>query len=84
MPHTLLLHIANEEPVLLDVEDLPSAGDLWISGANPRRRDNKDIHYILPEVTHVIFPYTRINFIEVMPGEDREEIFTTVRTDRRD
>ncbi len=84
MSHTLLLHIANEEPVLVDVEDLPSATDVWITGVNPRRRDNKDIHYILAEVSTVIFPYWRINFIEIMPGEDREEIFTTVRTERRD
>jgi len=42
---------------------------------HPRRRDNKEVQYILQEVTTVIFPMWRINFIEVMPtGEDEELI----------
>jgi hypothetical protein len=82
MPYTLLLHIANEDPVLVEVDEMPNVTDQWIKGSNPRRRDNKDVHYILAEVTTVLFPTWRINFVEVMPGDDREEIITTVRDER--
>lgn len=82
MPFSLLLHIANEDPVILEVEKLPEAQDIWITGTNPRRKDNKDLHYLMAEVTTVMFPTWRINFIEVMPGQDQEEIITTVRGDR--
>lgn len=82
MSHTLLLHIANEDPVMLEVETLPDSKDLWITGTNPRRKDNKDLHYLMAEVTTVMFPTWRINFIELMPGDDREEIITTVRNER--
>jgi hypothetical protein len=82
MPYTLLLHIANEDPVMVEVDDLPAPNDQWIKGSNPRRKDNKDVHYILSEVTTVLFPTWRINFVEVMPGDDVEEIITTVRDER--
>lgn len=71
MPYSLLLHITNEDPLLMEVDELPKASDTILIGKNPRRRDNKEVHFILPEVTTVIFPFTRISFIEVMPsGED--------------
>ncbi len=82
MAHTLLLHIANEDAILVEVDDLPMPQDQWIKGLNPRRRDNKDLHYIQANVTTVIFPTWRINFIEVMPGEEDEEIISPVRNDR--
>jgi hypothetical protein len=83
MPYTLLLHIANEDPVVLETDDLPGPTDQWIKGSNPRRKDNKDLHYLMPDVTTVIFPTWRINFIEIMPGKDEEEIITVVRDDRQ-
>ena len=83
MPYTLLLHIANEDPVVLEVDDMPAPTDQWIKGSNPRRKDNKDLHYLMPDVVTVIFPTWRINFIEIMPGkEDQEEIIGIVRENR--
>jgi len=82
MPFTLLLHIANEDPILIEVDEMPNVTDQWVKGSNPRRRDNKDVHYILAEVTTVLFPTWPINFIDVMPGDDAEEIITTVRDER--
>lgn len=82
MPYTLLIHVANEDPVVMEVDEMPGPTDLWIKGTNPRRKDNKDLHYLLPDVTTIIFPNWRINFIEVMPSRDDEEIITVVRGDR--
>jgi hypothetical protein len=83
MPFTLLLHIANEDPVVMEVDDMPAPTDQWIKGNNPRRKDNKDLHYLMPDVVTVIFPTWRINFIEVMPGkDDQEEIIGIVRENR--
>jgi len=71
---TILIHMANEEPVLAEVEDLPSPTDQVIVCSNPRRRDGKDLHYVLPEVQTIIIPWWRINFIEIMPSGEEEEI----------
>jgi hypothetical protein len=71
---TLLIHVSNDEPIMAEVETLPAPEDQVLFCINPRRRDGKDIHYVLPEVRVIILPWWRINFIEIMPAGDEEEI----------
>ena len=54
------------------MDNLPSPQDTSISLHNPRRRDGKPVHYLAPEAATIIFPWTRITFIEVMSGEGAE------------
>ena len=77
--NTILIHILNEDPVLCEVENLPSPGDFTIMAKNPRRRDGKDLHYLEANVSTVIWPLGRVNFIEVMPMGEEEDIITFVR-----
>ncbi len=74
MPYTLILHIANTDPVVGEVDDLPAPNDLLIKLTNPRRMDGKDLHYLAENVTTVYFPIEKMNFIEILPGQDEEEI----------
>ncbi len=76
---TLLLHLPNEEPIVGEVEEIPSPQDTLIALKNPRRRDGKDVHYIEPEVTLVLFPVSRVTLIEVLPSAEEEEIIGFVR-----
>ncbi|MCC6146560.1 MAG: hypothetical protein IT308_03225 [Anaerolineaceae bacterium] len=76
---SVLIHIQNEDPVLGEVDELPGASDTIITVKNPRKRDGKDLAYLDPSVTTVIWPFSRINFIEVMLGEEEEDIITFVR-----
>jgi hypothetical protein len=76
---SVIIHISNEDPVLGEIDDLPGAGDTIILVKNPRRRDGKDIASIDPNVMTVIWPLTRVNFIEVLPSGEEEEIITHVR-----
>jgi hypothetical protein len=61
------------------MESMPSTLDVTITVKNPRRRDGKDLPYLDPSVTTVVWPMSRVNFIEVMPGRDEEDIITQVR-----
>lgn len=80
MAITVILHIPNEEPIVGEVERLPTSADNAIVLQNPRRRDGKDIPNLsAPNVTTVIFPMQRMTFVEVMPGEEEEKIFGVVR-----
>ncbi len=79
MPYRIQVHIANDDPVVMDVEELPKPSDQFVMGTNPMRRDGKDVPYILREVNQVIFPWWRINFIQVLPSEQEEEVLTFVR-----
>lgn len=76
---TVIVHISNEDPVMGDLDEMPSPSDQLVIVKNPRRRDGKDIPYLDGNVTTVIWPVSRVNFIEVLPSGDEEEIITFVR-----
>jgi len=67
---TILVHIANAEPVKLDVEELPTPADTCVIGKNPRERNDKELAWIDDGVTTVVFPWWRINYIQILPGDD--------------
>lgn len=73
MPSTVIVHLTSEDPFLAEVENLPAPSDQSITFTNPRRRDNKPLHYVDDRTISVIFPLHRINFIEVVAGEETHE-----------
>ncbi len=79
MSYTVLVHISGEDAVLGEVEELPTSTDTLITVNNPRRRDEKDLPYLHETVTSVIWPMHRINFIEIMPTREEEELIGFVR-----
>lgn len=79
MSYTLVLHIANSDPVVGEVEKLPSPNDTLVMLSNPRKMDGKDLHYLADNVTTVFWPIEKVNFIEVLPGEEDEKIVAFFR-----
>lgn len=76
---TILVHLNNDDPVLGEIDALPAVTDLIITIKNPRRRDGKDLHYLEPNVSTVLWPMSRVNFIEVLPTGEEEEIISFIR-----
>lgn len=72
---TLLLHISNAEPVKIDVDDMPGPHDIMIVGRNPRDRKDKEVDWLDEGVTTVMFPWSRINMIQIMPDPDADTEF---------
>lgn len=79
MPHTILIHLQNEDPVVGEIEDLPNPTDTMLRVQNPRKRDGKDLHYLQNDVTTVYWPWTRISFVELLPSGGEDEIIGFVR-----
>jgi hypothetical protein len=79
MAISILIHIANQEPIMAEIEEMPTAGDTVLVFNNPRKRDGKDISFILEGVTTVIWPWAQINFVEVLPSEGEDEVIGFVR-----
>ena len=79
MTHMLLLHVSGEEPIAGEVDELPKPADTVITVTNPRRRDGKDLHYLDSRAIKVIWPLEKISFIEVLSGEEAEQIISFVR-----
>ena len=79
MAITIQIHILNEEPIVAEVDSLPAAQDTMLVVTNPRLRDGKDLRYMAPNVTSLIFPLARINFIQILPSGEEEHVVGFVR-----
>jgi hypothetical protein len=79
MAVTIQIHIVNEEPLLAEVEALPAPTDTLVYAMNPRLRDGKDVRFLAPNVTTVILPMSRVNFIQVLPSGTEERVIGFVR-----
>ena len=79
MTVSLIVHIANEEPIICEVEELPDAQDQIILLSNPRMRDGKELKYLEEEVSKMIVPWHRINFVQILPSAEAEEVIGFVR-----
>lgn len=79
MAYTIILHVAGETSVTGEVDELPKPTDNFILVKNPRQKDGKDLNYIDNNVVKVIWPITRINFIEILEDEQEEKIIGFVR-----
>lgn len=80
MAKTVILHILGEEPFLADVEEIPETTATFFACTNVRKRDGKPVSYITPGVKTVLFPWNRINFIEVMvTAEERSSVIDFYR-----
>jgi len=79
MPHTVLVHILNEEAIVGEIEQIPEPSDQVLVVSNLRYRDGRDVSYILPETDTVVYPWSRIHCLEILPGEEKEEIVSFIR-----
>jgi hypothetical protein len=79
MPHTVVLHISGEPSIVGEVDELPKSNDSIITVSNPRLRDGKDVHYLEPNVTKVIWPLVQISLIEILEDEEEENLIGFVR-----
>ena len=79
MPISVLVHISNEEPILGEIEEMPTPGDTVIIVSSPRKRDGRDVTFLEANVTTVIWPWEQVSFVEVMPSGEEEEIIGFVR-----
>jgi len=79
MAFSIILHISGEASVVGEIDELPKNTDTIITVSNPRQKDGKDIHYIEPNVTKVIWPISKIGLIEILEDEENEELIGFVR-----
>ncbi|MFZ5878039.1 MAG: hypothetical protein ACOY0R_01595 [Chloroflexota bacterium] len=79
MTHHVILHIAGEISVAGEIEELPKPTDTLLIVNNPRTREGKDLHYIEPNVSKVIWPINKLTLIEVLQGEEEDKIIGFVR-----
>jgi len=79
MAYSVILHVSGEASIAGEVDELPKSADTIIVVSNPRQKDGKDLHYIDNNVTKVIWPLSKVSFIEIMDSTEEEKIIGFVR-----
>jgi hypothetical protein len=68
-----IIHIPGEESILCDMEAMPKPSDTFIIVYNPRRKDGKPLQLIDESVTCLVYPFTRISYIELFEERSQRE-----------
>jgi len=63
-----VIHIMNEQPLLADLFEVPSAADVGMRCTNLRTLDGKRPVFIDDMASIFFFPYRQIRFLELPPG----------------
>jgi len=79
MPMTIMIHLVGEDPIVAEIEEVPASQDQFLACMNPRRRDGREVSYLLPEIKTLLLPWHRIHCVEILPSEEEEELITFVR-----
>jgi hypothetical protein len=80
MAVTIQIHISNADPIIAEVDKMPDPQAAFLTCTNPRSRDGKPVYYVDADAIYVLFPWHRISFVEIYPGEEeKKEIETFYR-----
>jgi hypothetical protein len=76
---SLIVHINNEDAVVCEMEEMPIPNSSYMTLLNPRLRDGSDLHYLDEHVTSMMIPWHRINFVQILPSAETEDVIGFVR-----
>lgn len=68
-----ILHVPGEEAILCEVEEMPKPTDNFLTIYNPRRKDGKQIATLEADATSLIFPWSRIGYVEFFEERSMQE-----------
>jgi hypothetical protein len=63
-----VLHLNNEQPMLADLFELPTAGDLGLRCTNLRMMNGKRPVFVDDMAALFFFPYLHVRFVEIPPA----------------
>ena len=68
MIRNVILHLNNEQPLLADLYEPPSPGDVGLRCTNLRLMNGKRPVFVDEIKSIFFFPYLHIRFVEIPPG----------------
>ena len=75
----IIVHIANERPIVCEVDEMPRPSDNVLIAHRPRRRDGSLLNYLNESTETVIFPWHRVELVQILPASETEEVISIVR-----
>jgi hypothetical protein len=69
-----VLHLLNDQPLTVELDEPPTAGDVSVVCRNARTLDGKRPVFIEQAESTFLFPISQIRFLEILrPAEERGE-----------
>ena len=68
MIRNAVLHIMNEQPMIADLFEAPSSGDVGLRCTNLRTLNGKRPVFVDSSASIFFFPYLHIRFVEIPPA----------------
>ncbi|MGK2850749.1 MAG: hypothetical protein ACSLFN_07555 [Candidatus Limnocylindrales bacterium] len=68
MIRNAVLHIMNEQPMLADLFEMPTPGDVVLRCTNLRTMNGKRPVFVDDSMSVFFFPYLNLRFVELMPA----------------
>ena len=68
MIRNVVIHIANEQPLVADLYEMPTAADVSLICTNVRMQDGKKPIFIDHSSSVFVFPYVTLRFLEILAG----------------
>ena len=75
-----ILHLTNDQPLAVELLEMPAPGDVSVICTNPRTIDGKKPVFIDHATSTFAFPMTGIRFIEVLRTVEADERMPVVST----
>lgn len=75
----VLIHLLNEDPVAGDLDEMPEPGSSFVTVRNPRQRDGRPVAFLDRNVDTVLFAWSQIVFIQLLPQADLDNLYGFVR-----
>lgn len=75
----VVVHVNNEDAIRCEMEEIPDTNSVFMVLHNPRLRDGNDLHYLDEEVTSMMLPWHRVNFVQILPSAGAEDVIGFVR-----
>lgn len=72
---SLRVHIANSEPITVEVDAMPGPNDTLLLCKNMRDNNERELSWIDEGVRMIYVPVWRINYIQVLPASEEQEEF---------
>jgi hypothetical protein len=70
MIRNVVVHLLNEQPVVVDLFEMPTPSDAGLVCTNMRTLDGKPPVFVDHSASTFLFPYTGIRFIEIPSGSE--------------
>jgi hypothetical protein len=68
-----ILHLLNDQPIMVDLLEMPTPADITVICTNMRTVDGKKPVFIDFATSTFVFPMTAVRFIEIPPTGDAAE-----------